>query len=172
MGKLLGAILIMLAATVAGWHRARHFAERPRQIREMILGLQRLVTEISYGLTPLPEALKKAALPMSKPLREIFEQAAGAMQPASGLTARDSLHQAIHKSWGSTSMKNPERDTMLQLAYSLGLSDREDQLRHITLAVQQLKHEEATAQSEQMKYEKLSRNMGLLIGALIVILMY
>jgi stage III sporulation protein AB len=172
MLKLIGATLILLAATVGGWLKARQFADRPRQIRELILALQRLATEISYGVTPLPDALSKTGAPLREPLRTMFKQAAASMLPPSGKTARESLHEAIERAWRHTAMKAPEQDTMMQLAYSLGTSDRADQMRHIELAAQQLKHEEASALADQARYEKMSRSLGLLIGALIVILIY
>ncbi|MDP4096749.1 stage III sporulation protein SpoIIIAB [Paenibacillus sp. P96] len=172
MLKLIGAMMIMLAATVAGWMKARQFANRPRQIRELILALQRLTTEISYGVTPLPDALAKTGEPLREPLRTMFKQAAASMLPPSGRTARESLHEAIEGAWRRTAMKAPEQDTMMQLAYSLGTSDRADQKRHIELAAQQLKHEEASALADQARYEKMSRSLGLLVGALIVILIY
>ncbi|MCZ4150437.1 stage III sporulation protein AB, partial [Escherichia coli] len=56
--------------------------------------------------------------------------------------------------------------------YSLGTSDRQDQTKHISLAIQQLMHEETRAQADQMKYERMSRNLGMLVGALIVILIF
>lgn len=172
MLKLIGAVIVLLAATLTGWQRARQYAIRPRQIRELILALQRLTTEISYGLTPLPEAFSKTAAQLREPLKSLFQHASNSMLPSSGRTAKESLHDAIDASWGRTCMKNTEKETMRQLAYSLGTSDREDQMRHIALAVQQLSHEEADAQADQMKYERMSRSLGLLIGALIVILIY
>lgn len=172
MLKLIGAVLIMLASTVGGWLKASQFANRPRQIRELILALQRLATEISYGVTPLPDALSRTGDPLKEPLKTMFRQAAASMLPPSGKTAKESLHEAIDRAWRHTAMKAPERDTMVHLAYSLGTSDRTDQMRHIELAAQQLKHEEASALADQARYEKMSRSLGLLIGALIVILIY
>lgn len=67
-------------------------------------------------------------------------------------------------------MKQPEKEAIRQLSFSLGTSDREEQNKHITLAIQQLNHEEASARNDQIKYEKMSRSLGLLVGALIVIL--
>ncbi|MCC3379731.1 stage III sporulation protein SpoIIIAB [Paenibacillus farraposensis] len=172
MLKLLGAALILLAATLAGWQRARQFAMRPRQIRELILALQRLTTEVSYGVSPLPDAFAKTGEPLREPLRTLFMQASRRMHPSFGLTAKESLHQAIEDSWGRSAMQQAEKEAMRQLAYSLGTSDREDQIKHIALTIQQLSHEEAQAQADQVRYERMSRSLGLLIGALIVILIY
>ena len=69
-------------------------------------------------------------------------------------------------------MRSAEREVLEQLSSVLGTSDRQDQIKHIALAALQLKHEEAAARDDQVKYEKMSKSLGLLIGALIVILIF
>ncbi|MCJ8011195.1 stage III sporulation protein SpoIIIAB [Paenibacillus sp. KQZ6P-2] len=172
MLKLIGAVLILLSGTLAGFHQASRFAARPRQIRELILAMQRLETEISYGFTPLPEAFRKMSDQLGEPLKHIFKSAAGHMASGGGITAQESIQRSLHENWKRTAMKTPERDILHQLSFTLGTSDRQDQIKHIALAAQQLKHEEVVARDEQAKYEKISRSLGLLIGALIVILIF
>lgn len=171
MLKLIGAMLILLSGTLAGFHQAARFAARPRQIRELILAMQRLETEISYGFTPLPDAFGKMSEQLGEPLRSLFKRAAFHMNER-GSTAQESIQRSLHENWKRTAMKKPERDVIHQLSFTLGTSDRQDQIKHIALAAQQLKHEEALARDEQAKYEKISRSLGLLIGALIVILIF
>ncbi|WP_136606312.1 stage III sporulation protein SpoIIIAB [Paenibacillus dokdonensis] len=171
MLKLIGAVLILLSGTLAGFHQAARFAARPKQIRELILAMQRLETEISYGFTPLPDAFRKMSEQLGEPLRSIFRSSAIHMA-SGGITAQESIQRSLHENWKRTAMKTPERDILHQLSFTLGTSDRQDQIKHIALAAQQLKHEEAVARDEQAKYEKISRSLGLLIGALIVILIF
>jgi stage III sporulation protein AB len=71
-----------------------------------------------------------------------------------------------------TACKKNEKDIMLLLGASLGVSDREDQLRYLRLAIAQLQAEEENAIEEQKRYEKMWRSLGVLAGALIVIVMY
>lgn len=72
MLNMLGALLILLASTLAGFHKARQYALRPRQLRELIAALQRLMTEINYGLTPLPDAMNKMGAQTKEPVRTLF----------------------------------------------------------------------------------------------------
>jgi len=169
---MLGALLILLASTLAGFHKARQYALRPRQLRELIAALQRLMTEINYGLTPLPDAMNKMGTQTKEPVRTLFLHASTQMEPPHGLTARESLQAGVEEAWGKSAMKSDEREVMLQLSYSLGTSDRQDQTKHISLAIQQLMHEESRAQADQVKYERMSRSLGMLVGALIVILIF
>lgn len=172
MLKMLGAILILLAGTLAGWLQARRFAARPSEIRRLILSLQRLETEIGYGFIPLPEALKRIGAQNREPLKKLFIDAAEAMEAPTSWTAQDSLHYTLEQNWRNTSMKTAERDVLFDLAYTLGTSDRSSQKSHIQSAVKALETEEALALEEQGRYEKMSRSLGLLVGAFIVILIY
>lgn len=172
MLKLVGAVLVIGAGTLAGFYQAQQFAARPRQLRELILALQRLETEIGYGYTPLPDALERIGASLREPLQSLFGRAAQYMRPDYGLSARDSIQKALGEHWKRTSMKNAEREVLEQLSGVLGTSDRQDQMKHIALAALQLKHEEAAAREDQAKYEKMSKSLGLLIGALIVILIF
>ncbi|WP_223066533.1 stage III sporulation protein SpoIIIAB [Paenibacillus caui] len=172
MLKMLGAIMILLAGTVAGWIQARRFAARPGEIRRLILSLQRLETEIGYGFIPLPEALRRIGAQNREPLKKLFTDAADAMEAPRSWTAQDSMHHALKANWSNTSMKTPEREVLYQLAFTLGTSDRTSQKSHIQSAVRALETEEAQALEEQSRYEKMSRSLGLLVGAFIVILIY
>lgn len=172
MLKLLGAVMVLAAATLAGWWQARRFAVRPIEIRQLILSLRRMETEIGYGFTPLPDALQRIGNQNREPLRSLFIEASEAMGPPRNWTSQDSLHYALKERWSYTSMKTQERDVLYQLAFTLGTSDRKDQHSHLEMAIRQLESEEAVALEEQRRYEKMCRSLGLLAGAFIVILIY
>lgn len=68
--NMFGAVLIMIASSLAGFYKARQYALRPRQLRELIAALQRLMTEINYGLTPLPDAMSKMGAQTKEPAED------------------------------------------------------------------------------------------------------
>lgn len=172
MLKLLGAVLIVAAGTLAGFKRAAQYADRPRHIRGLIAALQRLETEILYGFTPLPEALRRIGHQSKEPLKSFFISAAGEMSPPLNRSAEEAMEQAMQVHWQAASLKAAEREILRQLSCTLGTSDRSNQSTHIALALQQLKQEENAAREDQGKYEKMSKSLGLLLGALIVILIF
>jgi stage III sporulation protein AB len=172
MLKLLGAVLIVLAGTLAGFKRAAQYADRPRHIRGLIAALQRLETEIQYGYTPLPEALRRIGMQSKEPLRAFFTTAAEEMSPPHNCSAEEAVQRSIEVHWSRASLKGTEKEIFRQLSCTLGTSDRSNQSTHIALALQQLKQEETAAREEQGKYEKVSKSLGLLLGALIVILIF
>lgn len=172
MLKLFGAVLIVLAGTLAGLQRAGQYADRPRHIRALIAALQRLETEIMYGFTPLPEAMRRIGLQVKEPLKNFFITSAEEMSPPNDRSAQDAIERAMEAHWKATALKGTEKEILRQLSCTLGTSDRSNQSTHIALALQQLKQEETVAREDQGKYEKMSKSLGLLLGVLIVILIF
>lgn len=103
MLKLLGAVLIVLAGTLAGFKRAAQYADRPRHIRGLIAALQRLETEIQYGYTPLPEALRRIGMQSKEPLRAFFLTAAEEMSPPHNCSAEEAVQRSMEIHWSSAS---------------------------------------------------------------------
>lgn len=174
MLKFAGILLILFAGTALGYLQAARFAARPRQIRQLLHALQRLETEISYGQTPLAEALSRISEMVPNPLSQIFADISKALRPdtvGSGETVRECWEKAVSAGWSSTAMKDAEKQAFLRLGATLGASGREDQLKHIRLVMLQLQAEESAAREEQQRYEKLSRSLGVLGAALVVILL-
>ncbi len=52
MIKLIGAVLIIVATSWAGFEAARHLTERPRQLRQLKVALQSLEAEGVLDMTP------------------------------------------------------------------------------------------------------------------------
>ncbi|MBW5446784.1 stage III sporulation protein AB [Cohnella sp. CFH 77786] len=166
-----GAMLVLFAGTMIGFMQAARFAARPRQIRQLLHALQRLETEIQYGQTPLPAALSRLSGIVPPPVSGLFAEISADLSVRSGITVRESWERAIEAGWSRTAMKRPEREALARLGATLGGSGREDQLKHVRLAMLQLQAEEAAARDEQQRYEKMSRSLGMLGAALVVILM-
>ncbi|WP_144935693.1 stage III sporulation protein SpoIIIAB [Paenibacillus sp. 32O-W] len=172
MLKLLGGLLIIGAGTMFGFYQSMQLSRRPRQIRELIHMLQRLETEIGYGSTPLSDALLASSKSLSEPVAALFRRAAEYLDQPTGMTTEACWRKAVVEGWRDTAMKAGEREVLLQLGHSLGITDREDQLKHLRLAVNHLLAEEEQAAEDQRKYAKMWKSLGALAGALIVILVY
>lgn len=68
MFKIIGAAIIIIATTWAGFEAAKKLSMRPRQLRQLKVAMQSLEAEIMYGHTPLKEAARKLSKQMAKPL--------------------------------------------------------------------------------------------------------
>ncbi|HZG76017.1 MAG TPA: stage III sporulation protein SpoIIIAB [Paenibacillus sp.] len=173
MLKWIGATMILAAGTAYGFAQASRYARRPKELRLLGAALGTLESEIVYGLSPLPEALKRVASATQPPISRLFEDAAERMADArTERTAGDCWKEAVHAAWPRTSLQGAEKSSLLALAPTLGMTDRDDQAKHLRLAIAQLRTEEETAREEQARYGKMWRSLGALSAALVVILMY
>jgi stage III sporulation protein AB len=172
MIKLLGASFIILAGTVIGMQTGGHLAHRPLQIRHLRTGLTLLETEIMYGSRPLAEALLAISARLPGGVARFFGRTAELLQEEPEWRASECWQRAVEQVWGYTALKEPEKQIVLQLGSVLGQSDREDQQKHIRLALVNLEHEEHNARDNQKRYEKMCRSLGVLSGILLVILLY
>lgn len=172
MTKLLGACLIVIASTLVGFQLAGNVAQRPRQIRQLRSALAYLETEIGYGTRPLVQACRQIASRELGPVSGLFAACARNLSQMDGASTYECFQRAVEQEWKTTALTKAEKMIMLDLGQTLGISDREDQLHHLALAKSNLEVEEEKAREEQARYEKMYKTMGVLSGALIVILMY
>ncbi|GAB7386820.1 stage III sporulation protein SpoIIIAB [Bacillaceae bacterium] len=172
MLKLIGALLIVFSTSAAGWQLSRSYADRPKQLRQLQIGLQHLETEIVYGSTPLHQALRRISRRLPGVVGELFCAAAVNLAGRDGASVRECWEDAVNKVWHKTALRQGDKEILLQFGHTLGLTDKEDQQKHVRLAMMNLHSEEEQARTEQRKYEKMCKSLGVLGGILVVILMY
>ncbi|MDC0759995.1 stage III sporulation protein SpoIIIAB [Brevibacillus sp. AG] len=172
MVKLMGAVLILFSASMVGWQIGKYYANRPVQLRALLVALQMLETEIMFGMTPLQRAFVKVGHRVSEEVGKVFLLAAEFLQTEQAHSAEEALQQAMNRLWAQTALRRQEREVLESLGQVLGSSDREDQQKHLRLAVTHLRGLEEEARAEQEKYEKMYKSLGFLGGLLVVILMF
>ncbi|PTM58518.1 stage III sporulation protein SpoIIIAB [Desmospora activa] len=172
MIKLLGAAFILFATSAAGFLTAKRFKDRPRQIRQLRAALSLLQTEITYGSRRLDQVCAHIAQREAAPIGSLFGWAGEYMERLDGASTFECWRRAVTQTWPHTVLKETEKQILLDFGKTLGISDREDQLQNLRRAQTALEGEEALARDEQERYEKMCRSLGVLTGALIVILIY
>ncbi len=172
MIKIFGACLVLIATSWMGFEIARSYRERPKEIRQLRSALSILETEIGYGVRPLTVACQEVSLRTRGAISKLFASCAENLKQMDGASTYECFQKAIDQEWKHTAMKNPEKRILLNFSNTLGISDREDQLHHLAMAKTNLEVEEKKAQDEQMQYEKMCKTIGVLSGALIVLLIY
>lgn len=171
MIRIVGAFLILGSSTLLGWYKAKQLTLRPAQIRMLRHLLQRLETEIVYGQTPLPSALGTLAGQTSEPFSSMLNEMKQTLEQHDRSTA-EVWHAVTHSKWERTSLQKQEKEIWLRLGKTLGVSDQDDQRKHLKLAMDHLASEEKAAHEEAKRFASVWRNLGLLGGALLVLIMY
>lgn len=172
MIKLLGSVIILLVATLFGFRMANRYAERSKQLRLFITALKILETEILYAATPLSEAASNIGERIQGPVGTFFAELGHKLREGQGVTAGEIWRETLAAHHMTLRLKEGDRDVLHSFGRTLGISDRQDQIKHIQLAVAHLGTEEQGAREEQSKNEKMWRYLGALMGLTLVILLY
>ncbi|MFT4415627.1 stage III sporulation protein SpoIIIAB [Fredinandcohnia humi] len=170
MIKIVGAILIILATTWAGFEAARRLSERPRQLRILKTALQSLEAEIMYGHVPLIDVATHLSRQIPKPISYFFEKFAYKLQSGE-MSVKSAWDESLQEVSKVTAFQQGEIEILQQFGETLGQHDRTSQQKHILLALTHLDREESDARDKQSRYEKMMKSLGFLSGLLLVILL-
>lgn len=168
--KLLGGLLVIGTCTAMGNLVASNITRRPRQLVGLQEALAFLETEIDYG-TPLPEALARVASLAAGPARRIAGLAAESLSGGDGVSAGKAWESAVGAVFPESALREQDREALLVLGPFLGLSHRQDQLRHIRGTLDRLKALEKVARGEEERHLRLVRYLGFLGGLVVVLVL-
>jgi stage III sporulation protein AB len=191
--QIIGGGLVMGTATFLGWTLAGRLTRRPVQLRGLQTAIAVLQSEIEWGQTPLPAALRSAATAAGSKVEALLREAAllmegGAIAEAPAAAAdgpsatspiaaspacspKEALRQAITRHGPGTSLTADDLAILAALAPILGATGRHDQSRHLALAKERLSGAEAMARADLERYERLARWGPVLVGAAIVLIL-
>ncbi|TCP31174.1 stage III sporulation protein AB [Scopulibacillus darangshiensis] len=171
MTKIIGALIIIMATTLAGFILARRYSDRPKQLRQLRNALQSLEAEIMYGLTPVKEASVHLSEQLPEPLASFFSQLVVKLNDGAE-SLQTAWDETIEVFWHQTALKSSEKEILHQFGATLGKHDSENQKKQIQMALSHLEREESDARDMQAKYEKMTKSLGFLTGLLVVLLLF
>jgi len=172
MLKLIGACLILTACANFGFTWAGIYEKRPRQIKGLEGALQLLETEILYGATPLPDAMEEVALRCDSEIAGLFRETARELRKMDGSTGGEAWQRALDEFFPVTALNKQDVHILRRLGSSLGISDREDQAKHLKLTKSQLAAAASQAEMNAKKSATVYRYLGVLSGLLLVLVLY
>ncbi|WP_418792350.1 stage III sporulation protein SpoIIIAB [Phosphitispora sp. TUW77] len=172
MIKVIGAFVTLGACASMGFTWAGIYEKRPQQLIYLGQGLQLLETEILYGATPLVEAMEQVAVNCSPEVAGLFRCTAGELCKMEGLTAGEAWERAITKISVKTALSQKDLQILKRFGVSLGASDREDQAKHLKVALSQIKLAVAEAEAAAKKNAIIYKYLGFLGGLLLVLILY
>ncbi|RJQ11392.1 MAG: stage III sporulation protein AB [Bacillota bacterium] len=164
MLKTVGFMAIVAASSLAGNLVASSLGARVRQLGQLRVGLHLLESEVSYALGALPGALGRVAGAVAPPVDVLFARTAAYLGSGTGMSAGEAWKTAARDVFPGTALEAGDMDVVLTLASHLGLTDRDDQVRHLRLAGERLAVKEDEARGEQRSLERMWRYLGVLGG--------
>jgi len=169
--RLFGAACVLVSTSLWGEMKARSLGWRLNQLLDLQQAFRLLSTEISYTATPLPHAFERIGGRIKGTIGEIFSQASQNMWSSKerGTGAGEAWMQALKQYSGETFLSAEDIKIAEQLGVSLGLSDREGQLKQIQMVSQQIEYALKEARDERNRNERMWRYLGVLGGLALII---
>ncbi|HWJ03206.1 MAG TPA: stage III sporulation protein AB, partial [Verrucomicrobiae bacterium] len=157
------ALLLIIACSGAfGLIMARRYSLRPKQLREFHQAIEALETEISYGSTPLPQALNAAATGLDYGL-DSFLKSIGE-QILSGHQASTAWQKSCRDAENMLCLTTDDWKIITQVGIGLGTTDRQEEKKKLRLACIRLQAAEEKAALQSGKLAKMWSYMGFLAG--------
>ncbi len=170
MFKFLISLIIVGCSSAIGIIYANSYIDRTKLLACMLSTMQILETEIIYGSTPLPDILSKIAQKSRREIANIFLGTKKILDKNRGLLFYEAWQEAVNLNIKDTSFDKDDIDLLLTIGKNLGISDSNDQAKHISLIKEEIRRNYELAIIEQNKNVKLCRSFGFLIGITIVII--
>ncbi|MFW5981205.1 MAG: stage III sporulation protein SpoIIIAB [bacterium] len=170
--KLIGATLILFSGTSIGWILSNIYINRIKELKELQLALSILETEISYGQTVLPEALKKTSKLINKSFEELFYDSAEKLKKSRQDSFAEIWEQQIKKYNRKCDLNQQDLEILINWGQQIGCSDLESQIKINQLALKRLEQQEEKAHEIARKKVKIVRYAGVLISLMVIILFY
>ncbi|CCQ95993.1 putative Stage III sporulation protein AB [[Clostridium] ultunense Esp] len=169
--KFLGGLLIILSTTSMGFHYGSRFANRFDNLIFLEQCFKILETEIVYGAVPLPEALTNVYNKGNKKVSFIFEEIKIYLLNNKKGDVFNSFTSVATVLRDRLNLKEGDIEIFLSLGRVLGSSDRQDQEKNFKLILNQIAILQKEAKLERDKNEKMYKNLGILTGIAIVIIL-
>ncbi|NLK08351.1 MAG: hypothetical protein GX316_06580 [Firmicutes bacterium] len=163
-------LVVMVCTGLMGRILAGSVRERPRQLAVLQASLARMETSICHGMMFLPEALEELAGVTPGPVRYLFLEAAHLLVQEE-LPMALAWRRAILAARGYLVFTRDDERVLLMLGNSLGISPRDDQIRHLTAAKSQLARLEAEAREKEQHLARLYHALGWAAGVILILIL-
>ncbi|PSL43187.1 stage III sporulation protein AB [Salsuginibacillus halophilus] len=165
---LVGALIVLAAATFIGFEASRSLRERPRELRQLQTALQALEAEIMFGTTPLQEASDKLAGQLNSPVSLLFSEFSRRLEEQ-GETTAEAWQRSADGVQAAGALTREDTSILVEFGQTLGRFGRSEQQKQIRLALTRLSQAEASAREMCSRYERMAKSLGFLGGLLVII---
>ncbi|MEA4849571.1 MAG: hypothetical protein VB106_20265 [Clostridiaceae bacterium] len=162
--KIIGGLLVISASGALGILFSNRLSLRYKELANLRRLMQMLETEVTYGATPLPAALRSVSKKTEGFTSSFFISISECLSDRSYYTVREAWNDSAESVLTQSSLIRADIELIKSFGSILGCSDREDQKKHFQLFYLQLKHQEDAAMEEIKRSAKMYRSLGFLLG--------
>lgn len=170
--KIISNIVIIICCTLLGIHMSHRYTRRIYNIRILQSILAHLETEIIHYSTFLSQAIRNSVKSLGGEWRLFFIEIARVLEEKNESSLADAWQESIKPLQNNAYIGKAEYEIMYRFGMQLGSSDKKSQEKYFQLAQEQLKIEEKNAQQLRLKYDRMYRSLGILLGLGIAIILF
>lgn len=170
--KLIGAFLILVSGSSIGWIIGSIYINRVRELEELQLALHIFDTEINYGQTILPQALRITSRMIKDPLSKLFLQTANELSSTRKKNFFELWQKGLHNLYHKSSLTRNDIKILINWGRQVGNTSLENQQKINKLTIQRLETQEKLARDLANQRVKPVRYAGVLLSLMVIILFY
>ena len=171
MIKIISLLAILGLSTFIGIIISNQYSMRVKEIEDVIAALDLLDTRVKYTYDTIADSFDFVSQNMNTKAYRIFMIAASHLNENKNLSAGDIFRNVVEDESIFLSLHQEDIEILKGLGTSLGQMDLEGQLKNIVLVKQLLQNQLKEAIEEKNKNFKLTRNMGVFVGLIIMIIL-
>lgn len=164
-------ILVFGISAFIGYLLANKYSERVKEINDILLALDIFETKIKYTYDSLSTVFSFIADNLKTKVFRIFYISGEEIKENKNDSAGDIFKEVVDGEKVFLNLKKDDIEILKELAVSLGQTDLEGQLKNIRLVRTSFENQLKNAQEEKMKNYKMYRNLGVLTGLVIIIIL-
>lgn len=168
--KIVGSLIVLISCSLLGYSHAKTYAKRPEELKVLQTLFQIFENEISFLSNVLEEAFLKVCSCTDSDVTIFFEATIKNLK--GGFCAYEAWTKAVKENISRTNLNSEDEGIIISFGKMLGSSDLEGQVKNIRLTVNQLKIQEQKAEDLKDKNESMFKNLGVLGGLAIIVLLF
>lgn len=169
--KFVLILMVFILATFIGYALARRYKTRVAEINDMIFALYIFETKIKYTYDSLTTSFLYIADRMKTKVYRLFYITAEQLKENKNISAGDCFKQVVDDEKIFLALNKDDIEIIKGLGVCLGQVDMDGQVKTIKLVSDSLKKQLTEATEDNRKNFKLYRNMGVLSGLIIMIIL-
>ena len=169
--KTILIISVLFISTFIGYALANRYSSRVSELRDLLLALEIFETKIKYTYDSLTTSFMYIADNLKTKVYRIFFITAQEVNENKNDSAGECFKTVIDNEKIFLNLNKEDIEILKELGISLGQTDIEGQLKNIRLVSSSLKNQLENAKEEKEKNFKMYRNMGVLSGLIIIIIL-
>lgn len=169
--KILFLISILVLSTMIGVIVASKYSNRVGELQELVIALEILESRMNYTYDTIPEIFDFIARHLKTNVKNIFQYSSEKLSIDKDFSAGELFDSTIDEEKILLDLSENDIEILKGLSVSFGQTDLESQIKNIRMILRNLNMQLEEAKKEKAKNFKLCRNMGTIIGAILMIIL-